>query len=285
MHSLAGKTALVTGANSGIGLEASIQMLRLGARVVMTARDRAKGEAALATAQAASGSTAASLLLVDFASLRSVRELASAYRVDNNRLDILVNNAGSVNAARHVTPDGFEATFQVNYLGAFLLTHLLLDLLQKSAPSRVVNVSSVGHFNGTMDFDNLQFEKGGYAIMRAYGRSKLGNILFTRELAKRLAAQNVLVNCLHPGAVVTNIWSHAPGWAKPALALAKLFMISAEEGGSRIVYLAASPEVDGKTGGYYDRNRVKAPSHLAQDDALARRLWEFSAAAVGITAS
>jgi len=268
---------LLTGASSGIGLEASVKLARLGAQVVMVARDAKRGQAALDDAKARSGSDALSLLLCDFASQAAIRALAAEYRALHPRLDVLVNNAGSVSPKREVTADGLERTFAVNHLGYFLLTNLLIDLLEKSAPSRVVNVASVGHRSGTMDFDNLQFEHGGYGIMKAYSRSKLGNVLFTTELARRLAAKGVTVNCLHPGGVSTNIWSHAPRYARPILALAKLFMITPEQGADRIVYLAASPEVEGQTGGYFDKNRRVAPSALAQDEKLAHRLWELSA--------
>src|SRR5205814_669280 len=152
----------------------------------------------------------------------------------------------------------------------FLLTSLLLPLLEKSAPSRVVSVASVGHYRGELDFANLQYENGGYSILKAYTRSKLANVLLTNELARREAGKGVTANCLHPGAVATAIWSRAPWFAKPFLALAKLFMVSPAEGGARIAYLAGSPEVDGKTGGYYEKDRLKHPSRTAQDPEVAR---------------
>jgi retinol dehydrogenase 14 len=283
MADLHGKTALVTGASSGIGLEAAAAIAGMGAEVVLVARDRARGEAALAEVARRSGSSSASLLLCDFSSQAAIRVLAEEYRAGHARLDILVNNAGGVSDRRRVTADGIEQTFAVNHLGYFLLTNLLLDLVAASAPARIVSVSSVGHYRGDLDFEDLGFEKGGYSIMRAYSRSKLANVLFTRELARRLADKNVTATCLHPGAVATNIWSKAPSWAKPFLAVAKrLFMISPAEGGSRLVYLATSPAVEGKTGGYYDKNAEVKPSKLALDDALARRLWDESARLVGL---
>ncbi|HZS37120.1 MAG TPA: SDR family oxidoreductase [Polyangia bacterium] len=279
---LTGKTALVTGANSGIGLEACVKLARLGAEVVMVARDEQKGAAAVADVKQRGGSENVSLMLCDFSSQAAIRKLAADYRARHARLDILINNAGSVSDKRRVTVDGLEQTFAVNHLGYFLLTNLLVDLLEKSAPARVVNVASVGHRQGDLDFDNLQYEKGGYGIMKAYGRSKLANVLFTTELARRLAGKGVIVNCLHPGAVATSIWSHAPSYARPILALAKLFMITSEEGGGRIVYLATSPEVEGQSGGYYDKNRKVAPSAQAQDAALAKKLWDVSAKLVAL---
>jgi NAD(P)-dependent dehydrogenase (short-subunit alcohol dehydrogenase family) len=216
-------------------------------------------------------------MLCDFASQADIRALASAWHARHPRLDVLVNNAGSVSPARRLTVDGLEETFAVNHLGYFLLTNLLLDLIERSTPSRVVNVASVAHRHGDLDFENLNYERGGYAIMKAYARSKLANVLFTAELARRLAGKGVTVNCVHPGAVATNIWSRAPWFARPLLALAKPFMRSPEQGGRSIVHLAASPDLEGLTGGYYEKDRLALPSRLAQDEALARRLWEMSA--------
>lgn len=279
-----GKIAVVTGANSGIGLEACVSLARSGANVWMVARNPARGEAARAEVVKRSGAAddAVSLLQCDFGSQESIRALAAELHQRLSRIDILINNAGSVSSRRQLTVDGIEQTFAVNHLGYFLFTQLVLDLVEAAAPARIVNVASVGHRQGTLDFDDLGFERG-YAIMKAYARSKLGNVMFTRELARRLAGKGVTVNCLHPGAVRTGIWSHAPFFAKPILAIAKLFMISAEEGGSRIVYLATSPEVADQTGGYYDKNRRVEPSRLARDDAQARRLWQVSEQMVGLS--
>ena len=273
---LSGKTILVTGASSGLGLQVAIQLARLGGEVVMTARDERRGEAALAAARAASGSAAVSLMLCDFASLAEIRRLASEWHAKRTRLDVLVNNAGSVSPVRRLTADGLELTFAVNHLGYFLLTNLLLDVLERSAPSRVVNVASVAHRRGDLDFDDLQYERGGYATMKAYARSKLANVLFTRELARRLTGRGVSVNCIHPGVVATNIWSRAPWYTRPLLAVAKRFMLTPEQGARAIVTLAAGPEVEGRTGGYYERDELVDPSRLAQDEALAKRLWDVS---------
>jgi NAD(P)-dependent dehydrogenase (short-subunit alcohol dehydrogenase family) len=282
MIDLSGKTALVTGASSGIGLEASVKLAKYGAEVLMVARDPKRGEAARADVARRSGSDAVSLLLCDFASQAATRALADEVKSKAKRLDILVNNAGSVSSKRQVTADGIEQTFAVNHLGYFLLTNLLLDLVVASAPARIVNVSSIGHRQGTLDFDDLGFERG-YGIMKAYSRSKLANVLFTSELARRLEGKGVTVNALHPGAVATHIWSHAPAIARPLLAVAKLFMISPEEGGDRIVYLATSPEVEGKTGGYYEKNRLVTPARLACYATLASRLWTVSTDLVHLT--
>jgi NAD(P)-dependent dehydrogenase (short-subunit alcohol dehydrogenase family) len=198
---------------------------------------------------------------------------------------VLINNAGGVNKERRVTTDGIEATFAVNHLGYFLLTSLLLDLVVKSAPARIVTVASIGHRRGTLDFDDLGFARG-YSIMRAYTRSKLANVLFAAELARRLKGTGVTSNSLHPGSVDTNIWSGAPLWAKPIIQLVlRPFFISAQEGGDRIVQLAASPELSDVTGRYFEKGRAVAPAPLAEDPVLARKLWDASAALVGLPPS
>ena len=278
-----GKTVLLTGATSGIGLEASVALARQGARVVMVGRNEAKTVAAVADVAARSGSKEVSYLLADFSSQASVRALADAVRSRVDRLDVLVNNAGGVNKARQVTVDGIEATFAVNHLGYFLLTNLLLDLVVKSAPARVVTVASVGHRRGTLDFEDLGFERGGYSIMRAYARSKLANVLFAAELARRLAGSSVTSNSLHPGSVDTNIWSGAPLWARPIIQLVfRPFFISAERGGQRIVQLAASPALESVTGKYFENGEAVDPAPLARDTSLATRLWDVSARMVGL---
>jgi NAD(P)-dependent dehydrogenase (short-subunit alcohol dehydrogenase family) len=275
---IAGKTVLVTGATSGIGLEASIELARRGARVVMVGRDPQRTEAARAAVVAGSGASDAATLLCDFSSQAAIRELAQAFRARHDRLHVLVNNAGGVNKARRLTVDGIEATFAVNHLGYFLITNLLLDLLVKSAPARVVTVSSVGHRRGTLDFDDLGYEKG-YGIMRAYTRSKLANVLFANELARRLAGTGVTSNSLHPGSVATGIWSGAPWWAKPIIQLLlRPFFISAARGAATIVRLACDPALADVSGRYFEEGVEMAPAPLALDEPLARRLWDVSAA-------
>ncbi len=276
-----GKTILVTGASSGIGLHASIDLARRGARVVMVGRDPRRTERAVADVQAASGSTDVSALICDFASQSAVRLLAETFRAGHDRLDVLVNNAGGVNQTRTTTVDGIETTFAVNHLGPFLLTNLLLDLIVSSAPARIVTVASVGHMQGTIDFDDLGFERG-YSIMRAYSRSKLANVLFANELARRLEGTGVTSNSLHPGSVDTRIWSGAPWWAKPFIQIVRPFFISAEAGAGYVVALVTRPELSHVTGRYFDKDVVTAPSALAREAELGRRLWEVSAAMVGV---
>ena len=217
MWTVAGKTILVTGASRGTGFEASLELAHLGASMILVGRDRTRTEAAVAALRARTGATARSYLC-DFSSQASIRQLAAAVRRDHPRLDVLVNNAGGVQKRRTTTVDGLETTLATNHLGYFLLTQLLRDLVVASAPARIVSVASIGHRHGTMDFDDLGFERG-YSIMRAYSRSKLANVLFTRELARQLAGAGVTVNCVHPGSVATNIWSGTPLWAKPIVAL------------------------------------------------------------------
>ncbi|HYU30565.1 MAG TPA: SDR family oxidoreductase [Thermoanaerobaculia bacterium] len=278
-----GKTILITGATSGIGREASIALARRGARVVLVGRDRGRTEAAAADVKARSGTAEVSHLLCDFSSQADIRRLAEAVLARHDRLDVLVNNAGAVNKERRLTVDGIEMTFAVNHLGYFLLTNLLTDLLVRSAPARVVTVASEGHRHGTLDFADLGYEHGGYRIMRAYSRSKLANILFANELARRLAGNGVTSNSLHPGVVATNIWSGAPGWVKPIIyLLLRPTMVSAEKGAETIVQLAASADLEGVTGKYFEKGRPVDPAPLAQDEVLARRLWDVSARMVGL---
>jgi NAD(P)-dependent dehydrogenase (short-subunit alcohol dehydrogenase family) len=280
-----GRTALVTGATSGIGREASLNLAGRGARVIMVGRDRARTESALADIVARSGSKEVSHLICDFSSQAAIRELVAAVQARHERLHVLVNNAGGVNRTRRLTADGIEATFAVNHLGPFLLTNLLVDLLVRSAPARVVTVASVGHRQGSLDFDDLGFERG-YSIMRAYGRSKLANVLFAAELARRLEGRGVTSNSIHPGAVDTNIWNSAPPWAKPIIQiLFRPFFISAEKGAAHVVALATRPDLDGVTGKYFEKAKLAEPAPLARDKALAGRLWEVSASLVHLPAS
>ncbi|MGI8523288.1 MAG: SDR family NAD(P)-dependent oxidoreductase [Nocardioides sp.] len=218
----------------------------------------------------------------DFARLDDVRRLAGQLLDACERIDVLVDNAGTVFDKRTLTADGHESTFAVNHLAPFLLTELLLDRIVASAPARIVITSSTGHYAGTMDFGDLGFERG-YSIMRAYSRSKLANALYTRHLARRLDGTGVTANCLHPGTVATRIWSGAPWYARPVLAVAKrVGMISPAEGGRTLTHLATDPALEGSTGLYFDRLRPKRPSDVALDDAVADRLDDESRRLVGL---
>ena len=275
------KTILITGATAGIGFQSAKQLGAEGHRLLLVGRSAAKLETAAAAVRSA-GSPTVETLVCDLADLSAVRRLAAEVLALVDHLDVLVNNAGTVFDKRRLSVDGYEATFATNHLGGFLLTEQLLDLMVASAPSRIVFTASVGHYNGTMDFDDLGFERG-YSIMKAYSRSKLANVLYTRQLAAQLAGTGVTVNCLHPGTVATDIWGGAPAFAKPVLAIAKrVAMISAAEGGSRITYLATSPEVDGVSGKYFDKDRPKVPSRIARQGEVGDRLVEVSRELVGL---
>lgn len=272
-------TILITGTTSGIGLEAAVALARQGNRLVLLGRDQRKMTAAVDEVKRRAGSAAApDSWLCDFGSQAQIYKVAADVLANYDRLDVLVNNAGLATRRREVTEDGFERTFAVNHLAPFLLTNLLLDLLVKSAPARVVNVASVEHYDATMDLTDLGFERGGWSMVKAYRRSKLGNVLFTRALAKRLDGRGVTVNAVHPGTVATGIWDVAPGWMQPMVWLAKkLIMTTPENAAKSLVQLASSAEVEGKTGLYFNQLEPKEPSKLAHDDELAEKLWAESA--------
>jgi len=281
------KTYVITGASDGIGLECAMEVATAdpSCRIVVVGRNPDRTASAAARIHDAQPECQVDALLCDFADLDAVRRLAADLLATCPRIDVLVNNAGTVFARRTVTADGIESTFAVNHLAGFLLTELLLDRLKQSAPSRVVFTSSEGHYSGTLDLDDVGFESG-YTIMRAYCRSKLANVLTARRLARDLAGTGVTVTSLHPGAIATNIWSGAPWFARPVLAVLKRWkMESPQVGGARLAHLATSPDVEGDTGGYYERNQVREPSDLARDDALGDRLYDVSAELVGLSTS
>ena len=262
------KTIVITGASDGIGFESARQLAQQGHSVVLVGRNPEKTRAAAERAGAVASH------VVDTSNFASVRRLADALLAEHPRIDVLVNNAGTVYAQRSVNAQRVEMTFATNHLGPFLLTELLRDRLVESN-ARIVNTASAGHYQGKLSFYDLNFSNG-YTIMRAYNRSKLANVLYTRHLAQQLASTRVTVNTLHPGAVATSIWGGAPRMVRPALLLAKRFMISPADGGARLTYLATSPEVEGQSGGYYEKDRLKEPSRLALDDSLAQRLYDVS---------
>jgi NAD(P)-dependent dehydrogenase (short-subunit alcohol dehydrogenase family) len=270
------KVVMITGANSGIGKATSLALAKMDATVVMVARSKERSEAAKAEIIKESQNNSVDLLLADLSSLESVQQLATEFRKKYSKLHVLINNAGLFNRKRHVTTDGYENTFATNYLAPFLLTNLQLGLLKASAPSRIINVSSVGHYNGHINFEDLNLEKE-YGGWKAYGQSKLALVLFTHELAKKLRGSGVAVNAVHPGTVATNIWTRPFGPAGFITALPKLFMASPEEGAETIVYLASSPDAQSLSGEYLEKLKVKKSSEESYDEEIAQRLWDVSA--------
>jgi len=272
---LKGKTCLITGATQGIGLASAIGIARTGARTVMVGRDRERGERAVEQTKTASGNPDVSLLLADLSSQGSIRKLAAEFKARHDRLHVLLNNAGGVFVKRTLTVDGIETTFAVNHLAYFLLTELLLDVLEASAPSRIVNVSSAAHGGGRIDFDDLQHEKR-WSSFKAYSDSKLANVLFTYELARRLAGTGVTANCLHPGVVTTGFGKNNPGLPRALITLAGPFMLSPEKGARTSIYLATSPEVEGVTGKYFDKCKAASSNKQSYDTGVAQKLWDVS---------
>ena len=277
-QSLRDRVCLVTGATSGIGRVAATALAGMGATVLLTGRDRGRGEAAVEEIRRRGGT--AEFLQADFASLRAVRDLAAEVRSRHSRLDVLLNNAGGVNLERRLTPDGIEQTFAVNHLAAFLLTEELRDLLVASAPARIVTVSSEAHRAlETLDFDNLQGERR-YKPLLAYSISKLANVMFTYELDRRLRDRGVTANCVHPGVVNTGIWSASRGFIRLLIWLAQPFMISAERGARPLIKLASDPDCAAVSGSYFKKEKAVPSSPLSYDTQVAARLWERSAAMV-----
>ena len=273
---LADQVCLVTGATSGIGKVTATALAAQGARVVLAARNPQKAIETTQWIASQTGNETVDYVLADFSDLAQVRRLAGTFLERYAQLDVLINNAGAFYNTRCETPYGVEMTFLVNHLAPFLLTHLLLDTLQASAPARIVNVSSEGHRYGTMDFDDLSFRRG-YVGMKAYARSKLAAILFAYELARRLQDSGVTVNALHPGHVATNIWKTNFALIGPVLKwVMGLFALTPEQGADNSIYLAASPEVSGVTGCYFVERDPVDSSPLTYDREVAQRLWQVS---------
>ncbi|QDV35727.1 SDR family oxidoreductase [Tautonia plasticadhaerens] len=282
---MAGRRCLVTGATAGIGEVTARELAGLGASVVLVGRDAGKCEATAARIRDLTGNPAVESLVADLSSMAEVSRLADAFRRRHDRLDVLVANAGALFLKRSETVDGFERTFALNHLSPFLLTTLLLDPIRAASPSRIVVVASDAHRGMTLDFDDLQARRGRYWGMFAYGRSKLANILFARELARRLEGTGVTSNALHPGFVSSSFFS-GPGPARWAMRrVASLFAIAPEQGAKTSVYLASSPEVSGVSGHYFARCKEATPSPAARDDEAARRLWQVSEGLLGAWAS
>jgi NAD(P)-dependent dehydrogenase (short-subunit alcohol dehydrogenase family) len=276
-----GKVCLVTGATSGIGAVTARELARRGARVVLVGRNPDKSAAAVCQIREQTANTEVESLLANLSSRQQVRDLARGFLERHRRLDVLVNNAGGIWLDRLQTEDGLEMTFAVNHLAYFLLTLLLLDVLKSSAPARVVNVSSRAHRGATIPFDDLQGARR-YSGWRAYKQSKLANLLFTYELARRLEGTGVTANALHPGVVDTGFAGNN-GWrGRLWQSVARWFAISPEEGARTVVYLAASPQVAGVSGRYFVKEREVASSAESYDENAAKRLWQVSEELTGL---
>jgi NAD(P)-dependent dehydrogenase (short-subunit alcohol dehydrogenase family) len=280
---MTGRTCLITGATSGIGRATAIELARRGATLMLVARDRGRGEGTVREIRERTDNREVTLMLADLSSQQSIRELAREFLATNRPLHVLLNNAGVVNLHRTLTVDGIETVFAVNHLGYFLLTNLLLDRLKQSAPARIVNVASEVHKIGALDFDDLQNERR-FRSMRVYGQSKLANILFTYELARRLAGTNVTVNCLHPGAVATGLGKNNGAWAQVLVSILGTFFRTPEQGAATSIHLVSSPAVAGVSGKYFMNGAERRSSKASYDDAAAKRLWDISAQMTGIGA-
>lgn len=280
-----GKVCLVTGATSGIGRETAQTLAQMGAQVILVGRNPKKTEETTVEIRQKTGNSAVEYLLADLSEQQQIRDLADQFKSRYNRLDILINNHGAIFFNRQETVDGLEMTFAVNHLGYFLLTNLLLDMLKASASARIVVVASDGHVDQTLDFDDLQNERN-YNVMRVYGQSKLANLYFTYELARRLAGTGVTINALHPGFVKSNIGANNFGALGSFIKrIVNLGGIKVEEGAATSIYLATSPDVDGISGKYFVRKRAVKSSEVSYDEETARRLWAVSEQLTGLVNS
>ncbi len=278
---MAGKVVVITGATSGIGLAAAGKLASMGARLVLAARDRARGEAALERLRAAGPGAAHAIYYADLSKIAEMKRVASEIAAAEPRIDVLVNNAGALFGSRQLSADGLEMTFAVNHMAYFVVTLGLAERLRATPGARVVSTSSGAHAGGRLDFDDLQFENR-FRGFAAYGRSKLCNILFTRELARRWRDAGVTANCLHPGFVATRFGDASGGAFARAIRFAKLFARTPEKGAETIVYLASSPDVAHVSGAYFQDCRPVEPAKAARDGEAARRLWEESARLAGL---
>ncbi len=277
---LEGKVCIVTGSNKGIGHAAAHALAAMGASVTLACRRPDAAEAARQTIEQATGNPNLSVMTLDLESLASVRQFAADFTATHDRLHVLVNNAGIYTSKRTLTGDGFERTWEVDYLSHFLLTNLLMEPLRRAAPSRVINVSSNGHQMGRIEFDNLNRETG-WSGIRAYGQAKLAQILFTKEFARRFAGTGVSAFAVHPGAVRTD-WSRGGAGMRVGARIAWPFMLSTEKGADTIVWLASLGETDGWSGQYFTKRHPETPKADAEDPEVARRLWDVSEQLTGL---
>ena len=277
-----GKVVVITGATSGIGQVAAERLAGMGARVVLVARDRARGAASLSRLLQRGPGLAHRAHYADLSSVADTKRVAAEIAGAEPRVDVLINNAGALFNTRRVTADGLELTFATNHVAYAVLTHGLRACLVAGAPSRVINTASDAHRGATLAFDDLQSARG-YSGFKVYGRSKLCNILYTRELARRWAGTGVTANSLHPGFVATRFGDQSGGLFSYVVRVAKLVAaISPEKGAETLVYLASSPEVAAISGGYFYKCKLKQPTREAQDDVAARRLWSETERLAGI---
>jgi NAD(P)-dependent dehydrogenase (short-subunit alcohol dehydrogenase family) len=278
-----GKTVVITGGTSGIGEVAAVELAKQGARIVLVARDSARADATLVKLRKANPGADHPVHIADLSRLAGMKRVAGAIAAAEANIDVLINNAGALFNTRQVTEDGLEMTFATNHMAYFAVTELLRPRLGPGA--RIVSTASDAHRGAHLDFDDLQSARR-YSGFSVYGKSKLCNILFTRALARRLEGSGVTANCLHPGFVATRFGDHSGGVLQTLVKVAKpVGAISPQEGARTIVYLASSPEVEGKSGGYYYKNRLATPTKEAQNDADAERLWQISAQLSGVGAA
>ncbi|WP_437586058.1 SDR family oxidoreductase [Sorangium sp. So ce1000] len=270
-----GKVCIVTGGNTGIGKETARGLAQRGAKVVLACRDVGRGEAARDDIARTTGRKDVEVIALDLGSKASIRAFGERFRAAHDRLDVLVNNAGVWRGSRGTTDDGIEATFGVNHVGTSLLTQELLPLLKKSAPSRIVVLSSALHYRGRMDWEDLQFERRKYSTTAAYNQSKLANVLFTKALARRLEGTGVTVNAVHPGVVGTDLMRDYP---KLLVKLFHLFLLTPEQGAECSLHVATAPELAGVTGEYFEKSRIKPAAAEALDEVAQERLWALTEA-------
>ncbi len=279
-----GKIVVITGATSGIGQVAAENLAGMGARLVLVARDKARGEAALARLRQAGPGPIHTIHYADLSRIAEMKRVAAEIAAAEPRIDVLINNAGALFSSRQVTADGLEFTFATNHMAYFVLTHGLRPNLLAAAPTaRVINTASDAHKGNVLDFSDLQSTKS-YSGFKVYGRSKLANILYTRELARRWAGTGVTANTLHPGFVATRFGDESGGMLSFGVRIAKSFAISPEKGAETIVYLASSDEVANISGKYFYKCRVATPTKEAQDDEAAKRLWVETEKLAGVRA-
>ena len=274
-----GKTVVITGATSGIGEVAARTLAAQGARVVFVARNQARGSATLDHLRGLDPSAGHDWVLGDLSTLSVIKAVAAELAAKAPRIDVLVNNAGAIFDRREITSDGLEKTFAVDHMAYFVLTEILRPNLVPGE-ARIVSTASVAHQFGRLDFDDLQSARK-YSAFRAYGTAKLCNVLWTRELARRLDGTGVTANCLHPGGVGTGFGANTRGVLKSLMSLAKPLMLTSAQGADTLIWLATSPDVAGKTGGYWTKRRLAEPSRAGRDDAAAARLWSESALLAG----